>query len=171
MTFYLGVVDPAADGTWGVVFPDLPGCYSAGDDMDDLFANSIEAVRLWAEDACARGGIPPARDTSALMADPEVKGLVMAAGPAGCLIQVPLLVDGGRSVRATISLDANLLETIDEAAKRHGLTRSTFLASAARDKIARTIDARADKRPDVRRQKEAGQTSPGGRKQRRPRGA
>ena len=137
MTFYLGVVDPAADGTWGVVFPDLPGCYSAGDDMDDLFANSIEAIRMWAEDVRARGEIPPARDSAALMADPKVREMVKMAGPTGCLIQVPLLVDGGRSVRATISLDAYLLETIDQAAKRHGLTRSTFLASAARDKIAR----------------------------------
>ena len=138
MTFYIGVVDPAVDGTWGVVFPDLPGCYSAGDDMDDLFSNSIEAIRLWAEDALARGAIPPARDGVALMADPEVRAVVAAAGPTGCLIQVPLLVDGGRSVRATISLDAHLLKAIDQAAKQHGLTRSTFLASAARHKIART---------------------------------
>ncbi|MCX8255520.1 DNA-binding protein [Beijerinckiaceae bacterium RH AL1] len=137
MTFYLGVVDPAADGTWGVVFPDLPGCYSAGDGMDDLFTNSIEAIRMWAEDAVRRGGVPPARDSAALMADPEVRKMLKDAGPTGCLIQVPLLIDGGRSVRATISLDAQLLETIDEAAKRQGLTRSTFLASAARDKIAR----------------------------------
>ena len=137
MSFYLGVVDPAADGTWGVVFPDLPGCYSAGENMDDLFANSIEAIRMWAEDALARGGVPPARDGAVLMADPEVQDMVKAAGPTGCLIQVPLLIDGGRSVRATISLDAQLLETIDQAAKRQGLTRSTFLASAARDKIAR----------------------------------
>ena len=63
--------------------------------------------------------------------------MVKAAGPTGCLIQVPLLIDGGRSVRATISLDALLLDAIDQAARQHGLTRSNFLASAARDKIAR----------------------------------
>lgn len=137
MTFYLGVADPAADGTWGVVFPDLPGCYSAGNDMDDLFANSIEAIRMWAEDALARGDIPPARDGTALMADPKVRAMMREAGPTACLIQVPLLTDGGRSVRATISLDARLLDAIDRAAKQHGLTRSTFLASAARDRIAR----------------------------------
>jgi len=34
-----------------------------------------------------------------------------------------------------LSLDAGLLDAIDEAAKAHGLTRSAFLASAAREKI------------------------------------
>ena len=33
-------------------------------------------------------------------------------------------------------MEAGLLAEIDEAARRRGLTRSAFLASAARDKIA-----------------------------------
>src|SRR5450756_729220 len=45
------------------------------------------------------------------------------------------LLDSGRAVRANLSLDAGLLDAIDEAAKAHGLTRSAFLASAAREKI------------------------------------
>jgi hypothetical protein len=48
---------------------------------------------------------------------------------------VPLVLDAGRAVRANLSLDAGLLDAIDEAAKAHGLTRSAFLASAAREKI------------------------------------
>jgi hypothetical protein len=36
----------------------------------------------------------------------------------------------------TISLDSGLLAAIDEAAAARGLTRSAFLASAAREKIA-----------------------------------
>jgi hypothetical protein len=36
------------------------------------------------------------------------------------------------------SMDALRLDAIDAAAKRSGLTRSHFLASAARDKIAAT---------------------------------
>ena len=48
---------------------------------------------------------------------------------------IPLLLDKGRSVRANVSLDAGLLEMIDAEAARRGLTRSAFLASAAKDKI------------------------------------
>jgi metal-responsive CopG/Arc/MetJ family transcriptional regulator len=43
--------------------------------------------------------------------------------------------DAGRPVKANLSLDAGLLNAIDKAAARHGLTRSAFLASAAREKI------------------------------------
>jgi metal-responsive CopG/Arc/MetJ family transcriptional regulator len=38
-------------------------------------------------------------------------------------------------VKANISLDQGLLDAVDAAAKRSGLTRSGFLASAAREKI------------------------------------
>ena len=48
---------------------------------------------------------------------------------------VPLFLDSGRTVRANVSFDAALLEAIDAAAKARGLSRSAFLASAARDKI------------------------------------
>ena len=42
----------------------------------------------------------------------------------------------GRAVRINLSLDAGTLAAIDEAANARGLTRSAFLASAAREKIA-----------------------------------
>ena len=38
---------------------------------------------------------------------------------------------------AKLPVDAGLLEAIDEAAEAHGLTRSAFIASAAREKITR----------------------------------
>ena len=47
----------------------------------------------------------------------------------------PVLVDSGRPVRANLSLDAGLLAAIDAEASRRGLTRSAFIASAAREKI------------------------------------
>ena len=48
---------------------------------------------------------------------------------------VPLLADPGRTVRVNVTVERGLLEQIDEAAKRRGLTRSGFLAQAAREKI------------------------------------
>ena len=57
--------------------------------------------------------------------------------PAGgeAAIMIPVLVDKARTVKANISLDAGLLEAIDEAAQLRGLTRSAFLSSAATAKI------------------------------------
>jgi hypothetical protein len=50
-------------------------------------------------------------------------------------IAVPLLIESGRSVRANISMDQGVLDAIDTAAEARGLTRSSFLASAAIEKI------------------------------------
>jgi len=58
----------------------------------------------------------------------------VAAGEAAVLIGV--LIDEGRTLRANVTFDAGLLGAIDAAAKERGLTRSAFLASAAREKIA-----------------------------------
>jgi hypothetical protein len=68
----------------------------------------------------------------ALCADPEVAA-ALAQGAA--LAIVPLVLDAGRAAKANVSLDAGLLAAIDEAAAARGLTRSAFLASAAREKI------------------------------------
>ena len=50
-------------------------------------------------------------------------------------VMVPLLLDSGRPVLANLPLDAALPAAIDEAARARGLTRSAFIASAAREKI------------------------------------
>jgi len=65
----------------------------------------------------------------------ETPEIAAALSEGAALAIVPLLLDAARPVRANLSLDAGLLDAIDEAAKAHGLTRSAFLASAAREKI------------------------------------
>ena len=62
---------------------------------------------------------------------------ILRAGiqPNEVIVNIPLLLDSRRPVRADLSLDAALLEDIDKAAKARGLSRSGFMASAAREKI------------------------------------
>ncbi len=36
-------------GRWSAVFPELPGCASAGDTEDEAVANAKEALALWFE--------------------------------------------------------------------------------------------------------------------------
>jgi predicted RNase H-like HicB family nuclease len=115
------------------VVPDLPGCTSGGESVDEALRNAVDAVTLWVEDARADGEkIPKPRSAERLRADPEVAA---ALAHGGILAYVPLVLDAGRPVKANLSLDAGLLDAIDEAAERRGLTRSAFLASAARAKI------------------------------------
>ena len=136
---YIALVDGKA-GAYGVVVPDLPGCTSAGSTTDEALRNAVEAARLWAEDAIDEGeALPTPRSIEVLRADPEIAA---ALGEGAALAIVPLLLDAGRAVRANLSLDAGLLDAIDEAAKAHGLTRSAFLASAAREKIEGRAESR-----------------------------
>ncbi len=132
MSRYVALVD-GKPGAYGVVVPDLPGCTSGGTTIDDALRNAVEAVTLWVEDARADGEkIPPPRTAEKLRSDPEVAAALV---DGGVLAYVPLVLDAARPVKANLSLDAGLLNAIDEAAKRRGLTRSAFLASAAREKI------------------------------------
>jgi predicted RNase H-like HicB family nuclease len=42
--------DPVTD-RWSAVFPELPGCASAGDSEEEAVANAREALALWFEPA------------------------------------------------------------------------------------------------------------------------
>ena len=40
-----------ADTAFGVIVPDLPGCFSAGDSLDDAIAGAEEAAAAWIDAA------------------------------------------------------------------------------------------------------------------------
>lgn len=127
---FLALVD-GKDGAWGVRIPDFPGCYGAGDTIDEAVQDATRALREFAADMVTDGEkIPDPRGILAIQ-----KALSAAGETGGIMVYIPLLLDKSRSVRANISLDAGLLELIDDEAKRRGITRSAFIASAAREKI------------------------------------
>jgi predicted RNase H-like HicB family nuclease len=74
MTHYVAIVEDAgADKAIGIWFPDLPGCFSAGDDVDDALRNAHEALALYAEAEAQEGrALPKPRSISALKSDPAV---------------------------------------------------------------------------------------------------
>jgi len=131
VTEYVALID-GERGAYGAVVPDLPGCTSAANTFKTLRLNIIEAVRLWIEHATTNGEeVPTARSPEELRRDPEVAA---ALGRGAALTLVPVLRDDGHPKKANISTTMGLLEAIDDAAEEHGLTRSNFLATAAREK-------------------------------------
>ncbi|HKH80223.1 MAG TPA: type II toxin-antitoxin system HicB family antitoxin [Methylovirgula sp.] len=73
MSHYVAVVEEEEDKAVGVWFPDLPGCISAGDTLDEAMTNAAEALELWAEAMVESGQkIPPPRSLTELRKDPEV---------------------------------------------------------------------------------------------------
>lgn len=129
MRHFIGVVHKEEDSAYGIQFPDVPGCYSAADDLDGLSAAASEALALWFEDA------PPVepRSLEALREDREVRE---ALAEGAFLFAVPLIRLTGRTVKANLTMDAGLLQAIDATAKQRGMTRSAFIADAVRREIA-----------------------------------
>ena len=71
MTAYVALIHKDADSDYGVSFPDLPGCFSAGDDVDEALRNAEEAVALYAEAEAKDGrALPHPRTLSELRNDP-----------------------------------------------------------------------------------------------------
>jgi predicted RNase H-like HicB family nuclease len=131
--YYLGVVEKDADSAWGMWFPDMPGCFPAADAFDDLPRVAAEALRQHVEALESHGfAVPEPRSVPDVMTDKEVRRSLKAGATT---MLVPLLADPGRTVRVNVTVERGLLEQIDEAAESRGLTRSAFLAQAAREKI------------------------------------
>ena len=72
MPYYVAIVEDAGpDKAIGIWFPDLPGCFSAGDDVDEALRNAEEALALYAEAEAEEGrDLPVPRTLSALREDP-----------------------------------------------------------------------------------------------------
>ncbi|MBZ0229891.1 MAG: type II toxin-antitoxin system HicB family antitoxin [Bauldia sp.] len=132
--YYLGVVEKDADSAYGMWFPDMPGCFPAADEFDDLPRVAAAVLRQHVEALESNGRpVPDTRSIAEDMADKEVRKAVRSGATT---MLVPLLADPGRTVRVNVTVERGLLEQIDEAAGARGLTRSAFLAQAAREKIA-----------------------------------
>lgn len=130
MTHYVGILDGAGD-VWGVRVPDLPGCHGGGTTPEEAIVDATSAVREWAESRAAKNAaVPVARTVADLLRLGEID-----IGEGESAVMIPLVLDSGRPIRANLSLDAGLLAAIDAEASRRGLTRSAFIASAAREKI------------------------------------
>jgi predicted RNase H-like HicB family nuclease len=128
LPYYVGILDGTKD-VWGVRMPDVPGCHGGGATPEAAIADAISALREFASHRAAKGiALKSPRRVQAVIAD-KASGFDAAAGES--IVMVPLILDRGRPVKANISLDAGLLEAIDDEAVRRGLTRSGFLASAA----------------------------------------
>jgi len=68
------------DKAWGVIVPDLPGCFSAADGgFDEAIEKSKEAIKLWIEVAIQRNEeIPTPSELKVMLQRGEFKGMYWA---------------------------------------------------------------------------------------------
>lgn len=125
---YPALIYKEARSCYGVVFPDLPGCTSAGDTLEDALMNAHDAVQAHVE-ICVEHRESVAEPT-------PIERLKIGATDRKGLVHVQLvpIVMPGRAVKVMISLEGGLLSRIDAKAGPYG--RSQFIAEAARAKLS-----------------------------------
>src|ERR1044072_2449716 len=74
MPHYVAIIEESGSTrAVGIWFPDLPGCFSAGDDLDEALRNAPEAISLYADSLAEEGRkLPSPRSLTELRRDPVV---------------------------------------------------------------------------------------------------
>lgn len=133
---YLIVIEPGGDTpTYGVVVPDIEGCYSAGSTFEEAITNAKAAIEGHLEILCEDGlGIPQVEDAQAHISSPEYAGWVWA------LVEVDTPWFLGDSQKVNVTLPEVLIKRIDGAVARQPIykSRSNFLAQAATRELSQT---------------------------------
>lgn len=122
---YPVVIHKDKNSDYGVIVPDLPGCFSAGETLDEALEMAHEAIECHVEGLLLAGeALPAMHQIEHHQSNPEYTGGVWA------LVELDLSRLEDTTERVNITLSRRVLILIDEAAKRAGETRSGFLARA-----------------------------------------
>ena len=126
MNYVIAIEPGDSQHAFGVVVPDLPGCFSAGDTLDDALGNAREAIELWLETSIDDGQpVPEPGPLAVHQANHEFTGWVWA------VVSVDLASLSDKAERINITLPARVLRRIDQAAKAAGESRSGYIARRA----------------------------------------
>lgn len=119
------------DSDYGVIVPDLPGCFSSGKTIEKAIKNAREAIECHLEGLLAdKEPLPIKKPIEEHLNDPELNDGFLA------LIEIDLSKLSGKSIRVNITLPERFLKQIDEYTKQFGGNRSAFLAEAAMNFMA-----------------------------------
>jgi predicted RNase H-like HicB family nuclease len=116
-------IETGTDTTaFGVVVPDLPGCFSAGDTLDEAMAGAEEAAAAWIDAALDAGeAIPGPTSLEAVRRKPEYAGWTL-----GVITLDPALLDDTIE-RVNTTLPRRVLKRLDALARAAGESRSGYI--------------------------------------------
>ncbi|MDO9477637.1 MAG: type II toxin-antitoxin system HicB family antitoxin [Pseudohongiella sp.] len=120
------VIHKDPESTFGVTVPDLPGCFSAGDTLDEALRMSQEAIELHIEGLLEdNDAVPIPHSIDEHQKSTEFQGGIWA------LVDVDLDKLMGPAERINITVPRFALRKIDAAAAKAGMNRSQFLVRTA----------------------------------------
>jgi predicted RNase H-like HicB family nuclease len=120
---YIAYLHKDKNSDFGVSFPDLPGCVTAGRTLEEARRMAGEALSLHLAGMLEDGAkLPEPSTLDQLAGDPAMRGavafLVEAEAPE-------------KTVRVNVTARESQLQTIDRLARKHGMTRSAYMVQSA----------------------------------------
>jgi len=129
MANYIAILHKETKSDFGVSFPDFPGCITAGKNIDEAKDMAQEALTLHIQGILQDGEqLPVPSRLEDIMSDPDYANAI-----AYLVVSVPDARP--RTVRVNVTLPEMTLKQIDAAAKKRGMSRSSFLVHAAQNAI------------------------------------
>ena len=129
MANFIAIVHKDTKSDFGVSFPDFPGCITAGKNIDEAKDMAQEALALHIQGMLEDGDqLPSPSRLEEIMNDPDY-----ASAIAYLVVSVPDAKP--RTVRVNVTVPEMTLKQIDAAAKKQGMSRSSFLVHAAQNVI------------------------------------
>lgn len=122
-------VEKGSDTTaYGVIVPNIKGCFSAGDTFEEALSNVKEAIAGHLEILAEDGEeIPLASEVSSFLDDPEYQGFIWA------MVDIDVSRYLGKAEKVNVTLPSRLIRLIDDKVGKDKpyKSRSAFLAAGA----------------------------------------
>lgn len=126
MQFVVAIEPGSQDQAFGVVVPDLPGCFSAGDTFQEALTNAREAIVMHLEQLALEGvDVVEPRSVDFHAANPDYKGWLLG------FVDVDDRLLHDKAERINITVPSRKLVLIDRAAAAAGKGRSEYLVENA----------------------------------------
>lgn len=128
MLFALAIEPGDDNHSFGVTVPDIKGCFSAGDTLEEALQNAREAIEGHLELLCEDGSeIPKAKSLGEHVLNTDYKGYIWM------VVDIDITPYLGKSQKVNVTLPDLLIKQIDDVVARvpEYKTRSGFLAKAA----------------------------------------
>lgn len=119
------IIHKDTDSDFGVTFPDIPGCFSAGSTIEEAINNAQEAGECHIEGMLIDSEpIPTPSDIDLHKINSDFENGIWA------LVEIDISKLALKSKRINITMPERLIRVVDQYAKKSGSSRSGLLAQA-----------------------------------------
>ena len=123
MRYPILIEEGTGNTAFGVVVPDLPGCFSAGDTLDEALDAAKEAAAAWIDATLDDGQpIPKPSNLQDVRRLPDYEGWTLG------VVDLDNALFDDTIERVNITLPRRVLRRLDELAKARHQSRGAFIA-------------------------------------------